>query len=27
VPTDALTLLVTVVDTGAGWRVSGYERA
>ncbi len=27
VPTDALTLLITVVDTDAGWRVSGYDRA
>lgn len=27
VPTDALTLQVTVVDTEAGWRVSGYDRA
>jgi hypothetical protein len=27
VPTDALTLLLTVVDTDAGWRVSGYDRA
>ena len=27
VPTDALTLVVTVVDTGAGWRVAGYDRA
>ena len=27
VPTDALTLVVTVVDTDDGWRVSGYDRA
>ena len=27
VPTDALTLLITVVDTDTGWRVSGYDRA
>jgi hypothetical protein len=27
VPTDTLTLLITVVDTDAGWRVSGYDRA
>lgn len=27
VPTDALTLVVLVVDTEDGWRVSGYERA
>lgn len=27
VPTDALTLLVLVVDTEAGWRVAGYDRA
>jgi len=27
IPTDALTLLVTVVSTDAGWRVSGYDRA
>jgi hypothetical protein len=27
VPTDALTLVITVVDTDAGWRVSGYDRA
>lgn len=26
-PTDALTLLVTVVDTDSGWLVSGYDRA
>jgi hypothetical protein len=26
VPTDALTLVVTVVDTDTGWRVSGYDR-
>jgi hypothetical protein len=26
VPTDALTLLITVVDTDTGWRVSGYDR-
>lgn len=26
VPTDALTLLVLVVDTEQGWRVAGYER-
>ena len=27
VPTDAITLVVTVVDTDDGWRVSGYDRA
>ncbi|MDQ4118301.1 MAG: hypothetical protein M3235_15270 [Actinomycetota bacterium] len=27
VPTDALRLSVLVVDTGGGWRVSGYDRA
>ena len=27
VPTDALTLVITVVDTDAGWRVSGYDKA
>lgn len=27
VPTDALTLLVLVVNTEDGWRVAGYERA
>lgn len=27
VPTDALTLIVLVVETEAGWRVAGYERA
>jgi hypothetical protein len=27
VPTDALTLLVLVVETDQGWRVAGYERA
>lgn len=27
VPTDALTLLVLVVDTDSGWRVAGYDRA
>jgi hypothetical protein len=27
VPTDTLTLLITVVDTDDGWRVSGYDRA
>ena len=26
VPTDALTLVLTVVDTDDGWRVSGYDR-
>jgi hypothetical protein len=26
VPTDALTLMITVVDTERGWRVSGYDR-
>jgi hypothetical protein len=26
-PTDAVTLVITVVDTDAGWRVSGYDRA
>ncbi|MEJ3655709.1 hypothetical protein WEH80_22320 [Actinomycetes bacterium KLBMP 9759] len=26
VPTDALTLLVLVVDTGSGWRVAGYDK-
>jgi hypothetical protein len=27
VPTDTLTLVVLVVDTDAGWRVAGYDRA
>ena len=27
VPTDTLRLSVLVVDTGLGWRVSGYDRA
>jgi len=27
VPTDSLTLVITVVDTDTGWRVSGYDRA
>jgi hypothetical protein len=27
VPTDAVTLAITVVDTEAGWRVSGYDQA
>lgn len=27
VPTDALTLIVLVTDTGTGWRVSGFDRA
>ena len=27
VPTDSLTLAITLVDTTAGWRVAGYERA
>jgi hypothetical protein len=27
VPTDALTLLVLVVDDGTGWRVAGYDKA
>lgn len=27
VPTDALTLRVLVIDTDAGWRVAGYDRA
>jgi hypothetical protein len=27
VPTDALTLIVLVVDTQTGWRVAGYDRA
>jgi hypothetical protein len=27
VPTDALTLRILVVDTEAGWRVAGYDRA
>ncbi|MHA6797127.1 hypothetical protein ACVGVM_26975 [Pseudonocardia bannensis] len=27
VPTDALTLIVLVVDTEDGWRVAGYDRA
>lgn len=27
VPTDSLRLSVLVVDTGSGWRVSGYDRA
>lgn len=26
VPTDAITLVITVVDTDDGWRVSGYDR-
>jgi hypothetical protein len=26
VPTDAVTLLVLVVDTESGWRVAGYDR-
>ncbi len=26
VPTDAVTLVITVVDTDDGWRVSGYDR-
>jgi hypothetical protein len=26
VPTDALTLVITMVDTDTGWRVSGYDR-
>jgi hypothetical protein len=26
VPTDALTLVIMVVDTDTGWRVSGYDR-
>lgn len=26
VPTDALILLLTVVDTDTGWRVAGYDR-
>jgi hypothetical protein len=26
VPTDALTLVITLVDTDTGWRVSGYDR-
>ena len=26
VPTDAVTLVITVVDTDTGWRVSGYDR-
>ena len=26
VPTDSLTLVITVVDTDTGWRVSGYDR-
>jgi len=26
VPTDAVTLVVTAVDTDQGWRVSGYDR-
>jgi len=26
VPTDTLTLVITVVDTDTGWRVSGYDR-
>jgi hypothetical protein len=26
VPTDALKLLVLVVDTESGWRVAGYDR-
>lgn len=27
VPTDALTLAITVVQTEAGWRVAGYDQA
>lgn len=27
VPTDALTLIVLVVDTGRGWQVAGHDRA
>lgn len=27
VPTDAVTLAITVVETEAGWRVSGYDQA
>ncbi|MGQ0483007.1 MAG: hypothetical protein ACT4O0_18525 [Pseudonocardia sp.] len=27
VPTDQLTVLVLVIDTGNGWRVAGYDRA
>ncbi|MDN5857649.1 MAG: hypothetical protein L0H84_03415 [Pseudonocardia sp.] len=27
VPTDALTLVVTVIDVGAGWRVADYDQA
>lgn len=27
VPTDAFTLIVTVVDDGSGWRVSDYDEA
>jgi len=27
VPTDALTLVVLVVETDEGWRVAGYDRA
>ena len=27
VPTDAVTLAITVVDTEAGWRVAGYDQA
>ena len=27
VPTDALTLVVLVIDTETGWRVAGYDRA
>jgi hypothetical protein len=27
VPTDAVTLAITVVDTETGWRVSGYDQA
>ncbi|MFC5996003.1 hypothetical protein ACFQE5_17495 [Pseudonocardia hispaniensis] len=27
VPTDALTLVVLVVDTESGWRVAGYDQA
>jgi hypothetical protein len=26
VPTDTVTLVITVVDTDTGWRVSGYDR-
>ena len=27
VPTDALTLLILVINTGSEWRVAGYDRA